>query len=114
MKLESLSRHRMVVTIWHVFIVMVLAWALFAWRDGEPIHWIWYPLFALPLMIIAVSVVKIPRVFRAIAYVVLAAACIPTAAAGLASITGWLFLVSVPMLIWAFFREKPNEEMLQY
>lgn len=111
--LTLLTRHRLVVVAWHLFVLAVLIWAFVAWRDGGSVHWIWYTLFALPLLVITVSVVRMPPFFRALAYWILAAACIPTAAAGLASITGWLFVVSLPMLIWAGMRERPNEEMLQ-
>lgn len=105
-------KHRMIVLIWHVLILTQLLWAFFAWRD-DGVHWIWVPLFATPLLVVIATLAPLSPARRSIACWVLAAASIPSAAAGLASIIGWMFIVSVVMLIWAARRENPASEMVQ-
>lgn len=105
-------KHRMVVLLWHVLMLTQLVWAFFAWRDGG-VHWIWVPLIATPLLVVGVTVAHMAPARRSIAYWVLAAASIPSAAAGLTSIIGWMFIAAVVMLVWAARRENPASEMVQ-
>lgn len=113
MDLKSQPVHRMVVIVWHTLVLAMLTWSFFMWRDGEEIHWIWIPLFATPLLVLYASLSMMQHQHRSVAYWVMAAITIPSAAAGLTSIIGWMFIVSVIMLIWAARRENPADEMVQ-
>lgn len=113
MEFSSRPTHHNVVVIWHALVLLLLVWAYFAWGDGGGLHWIWIPLIAVPSLAIIATLSKLQPEHRAIAYWVLAAASIPNAAGGIASIVGWVFIVSVIMLIWAARRENPAEEMVQ-
>lgn len=111
--LQSLPLHRKIVIVWHVLILALLVWSFFAWRDEGDVHWLWMPLFATPLLVLFATLTTMQRNHRSIAYWVLAAISIPTAASGLTSVTGWMFIVSIVMLIWAARRENPADEMVQ-
>lgn len=111
--LKSLSTHLIVVLIWHCLVLAVLIWSFIGWRDGGELHWLWMPLFVTPLLVIFATLTTMQRNHRSIAYWVLAGISIPTAASGLTSITGWMFIVSIVMLIWAARRENPADEFAQ-
>lgn len=109
----SLPIHRKVVIVWHALILALLVWSFFAWRENGDVHWLWMPLFATPLLVLFATLTTMQNNHRAIAYWVLAAVSIPTAASGITSITGWMFIVSIVMLIWAARRENPADEFVQ-
>lgn len=111
--LKSLPLHRRVVVIWHVLVLAMLAWSFFVWREGDEVHWLWMPLFATPLIVLFATLSEMQPQHRSVAYWVMAAVSIPSAAAGITSITGWMFIVSVILLIWAARRENPAEELVQ-
>lgn len=111
--LKSLPTHRIVVIIWHVLVLAMLVWAFVGWRENGEVHWLWITLFASPLLVLFATLTAMQNSHRAIAYWVLAAVSIPTAVSGLTSITGWMFIISVVMLIWAARRENPSDEMVQ-
>lgn len=113
MTLQPMPFHRKLVAVWHVLTLALIAWAFIAWREGDEIHWLWMPLFATPLLVLFATLSTMQPNHRAIAYWVLAAVAIPSAAAGLTSIVGWMFIVSVVMLIWAARRENPADEFVQ-
>lgn len=111
--LQTMPFHRKLVAVWHVLTLLLLIWAFTAWRDGDEIHWMWLPLFASPLLVLFATFSAMQSNHRAVAYWVLAAIAIPSAAAGLTSVVGWMFIVSVVMLIWAARRENPADEFVQ-
>lgn len=111
--LKSMPAHRIVVAIWHLLILALLMWSFFGWRQDGEIHWLWMPLIITPLLVLFATFSAMQSNHRSIAYWVLAGISIPTAASGLTSITGWMFIVSVVMLIWAARRENPADEMVQ-
>lgn len=111
--LRSLPKHRLVLAIWHVFMLLALLWLFTRPRGDEPLHWIWIPVIVTPVLILAATFMKMLSRHRAIAYWVLAAICVPTAAGGLVSVIGPLFIVSIVLLIWAARREDPAEEIVQ-
>lgn len=111
--LQSMPFHRKLVTVWHVLTLLLLLWAFIDWRDGDEVHWLWLPLFASPLLVLFATFTAMQSNHRAVAYWILAAVAIPSAAAGLTSIVGWMFIVSVVMLIWAARRENPADEFVQ-
>lgn len=99
--------------IWHVLMLALIAWAFIDWREGDVVHWIWMPLFATPLLVLFATFSEMQPKHRSVAYWVLAAISIPSAAAGITSPVGWMFIVSVVMLIWAARRESPADEFVQ-
>lgn len=113
MKQSAMPIQRRVVIIWHVLVLAMLAIAFLLWRDGGEVHWLWFPLFVTPGLVLFASFTTMQPNHRSIAYWVMAAVSIPSAASGLGSIIGWMFVVSVIILIWAARRENPAEEMVQ-
>lgn len=113
MNLRTMPVHRKIVVAWHVMELVLIGWAFIGWRQGEEIHWIWIPLVATPLLVLFATFTTMQSDHRAIAYWVLAAVAIPSAAAGLTSPVGWMFIISVIMLIWAARRENPADEFVQ-
>lgn len=111
--LKSLPAHRLVVLVWQSLIVAILIWTFIFWREDGEIHWLWMPLFITPLLVLFATLTTMQSNHRAVAYWVLAAVSIPTAASGLTSITGWMFIISIVMLIWAARRENPADEFVQ-
>lgn len=111
--LQSMPFHRWLVAVWHVLTLILLVWAFTAWREGSDVHWIWIPLFATPLLVLFATFSAMQPNHRSIAYWVLAAISIPTAASGLTSVVGWMFILSVVMLIWAARRENPADDLVQ-
>lgn len=109
----ALPLHRKIVIVWHVLILALLVWSFLVWREGEDVHWLWMPLFITPLLVLFATLTTMQSNHRAIAYWVLAVVSIPTAVSGLTSITGWMFIVSILMLIWAARRENPADEFVQ-
>ena len=110
---NAYGTHRVVVASWHDLILAMLMYSFFAWRDSDSTHWLWIPLFLTPLLALAASFATISSRNRSLAYWMLALISIPTSAAGLTTIIGWLFLVAIVLLIWAARREKPGEELVQ-
>lgn len=113
MNLHSMPTHRKFVVVWHTLILIMLCWAFFAWREGDEIHWMWFPLFVTPLLVLFATFATMQANHRAIAYWVLAAIAIPSAGAGLTSPVGWMFIIAIIMLIWAARRENPADEFVQ-
>ncbi len=113
LRIKSLPTHRIVVIVWHVLVLAMLVWTFFGWRTEGEVHWLWMPLFITPLLVLFATLTTMQGTHRAIAYWVLAAITIPIAASGITSITGWMFIVSIIMLIWAARRENPADEMVQ-
>ena len=111
--LSTMPGHRKIVVAWHVLVLAMIVWAFFGWREGDEVHWMWMPLFATPLLVLFASLSAMQSNHRAIAYWVLAAISIPSAAAGLTSPVGWMFIISVILLIWAARRENPADEFVQ-
>lgn len=111
--MSSRPRHQQVIAFWHVLVLAMVAWAFFGWENGGDIHWIWIPIIVVPVMAIYATFANMQSPHRAIAYWVLAAACIPNAAGGITSIIGWMFVISLILLIWAARRENPAEEIVQ-
>ena len=111
--MSGLPRHQQAIAIWHVLVLAMVAWAFFGWANGGDIHWIWIPIIVVPVLAIYATFATMQPQHRAIAYWVLAAASIPNAAGGITSIIGWMFIVSVILLIWAARRENPAEEIVQ-
>lgn len=107
--------HRVVLAGWHVLVLGLLIVIILAPRDeGSSLHWIWIPVFLTPILVLAATFLPVRASTRSIAYWVIAAITIPTAAGGITSIVGWLFIVSILMLIWAARRENPADEIVQY
>lgn len=107
--------HRKLLAGWHLLVLGLLLAIILSPRDeGVDLHWIWIPVFLTPVLVLAATFAPINSGARSIAYWVIAAITIPTAAGGITSIVGWLFIISIVMLIWAARRENPAEEMVQY
>lgn len=110
--MTSMPLHRLVVTIWHVLILVMLAWMITRDREGT-LHWIWIPVVLSPLLVMAVTFAPISYRQRGVLYWLLALFTIPTALGGLTSLVGPTYIVSVILLIWAARRENPASEMVQ-
>lgn len=110
----GMPTHQKVLVGWHGLVLLVLVLMFLAPKEGGRFHWIWIPVVLTPILVLAATYAPIRFNTRAVAYWVIAGITIPTAAAGLTSIIGWLFIVSIIMLIWAARRENPAEEIVQY
>lgn len=114
MDVAAMPGHRKIVVIWHVLVLAMIVWAFVGWREGDDVHWMWMPLFATPLLVLFASLSTMQANHRAVAYWMLAAISIPTAASGIFSPVGWMFIISIVLLIWAARRENPASEMVQH
>lgn len=110
-----MSRHRQAVIVWSALLLGFLIFSFFGPRDpGDGWHWIWIPVLLTPALTLVVSIARLRRNHRSLAYWLLAASSIPIAAGGILSIVGWLFILNLVLLIWAARRENPAEEIVQF